>query len=114
EVRNVHVNESLRDYILDIVSATRSHSAVSLGASPRGSLYLQYAAQALAAVQGREFVTPDDIKAMTVPVLAHRVILRPEHRTRGTKTQSCLAEILQRIPVPISAKSYHQREPQPV
>jgi MoxR-like ATPase len=104
EARDVHVNASLRDYILDIVAATRSHSSVSLGASPRGSLFLLYASQALAAIQGRDYVIPDDIKAMAIPVLAHRVILRPEHRTRGTTSQSCLAEILQKIPVPVSAK----------
>jgi MoxR-like ATPase len=102
--RDVHVNSSLRDYILDIVSSTRTHPSVSLGASPRGSLYLLYASQALAAIQGRDYVIPDDIKAMALPVLAHRMILRPEHRTRGTTSQSCLTEILQRIPVPVSAK----------
>jgi MoxR-like ATPase len=108
EIRDVHVDSSLLDYILDIVSATRTHPAVSLGASPRGSLFLLYSAQALAAIQGRDYITPDDIKAMAVSVLAHRVILRPEHRTRGTTSQSCLTEILQRIPVPVGAKSFVQ------
>jgi len=108
EIRDVHVNDSLRDYILEMVSATRNHPAVALGASPRGSLYLLYASQALASLNGRDYVTPDDIKAMAVPVLAHRIIVRPEHRTRGMSSQVCLTEILQQVPVPVSA--YQSKE----
>lgn len=101
--RDIYTDPSLRQYILDLVTATRSHPAVSLGASPRGSLSLLFASQALAAVQGREYVTPDDIKTMAVPVLAHRLIVRPEHRIKGMTPQMCIAEILQRIPVPVGA-----------
>lgn len=101
--RDIYVDPSLRQYILDLVTATRSHPAISLGASPRGSLSLLFTSQALAAVQGREYVTPDDIKAMAVPVLAHRLIVRPEHRIKGMTPQMCIAEILQRIPVPVGA-----------
>ncbi|HXG23477.1 MAG TPA: MoxR family ATPase [Chthonomonadales bacterium] len=101
--RDIYVDPSLRQYILDLVTATRSHPAISLGASPRGSLSLLFTSQALAAVQGREYVTPDDIKAMAVPVLAHRLIVRPEHRIKGMTPQMCIAEILQRTPVPVGA-----------
>jgi MoxR-like ATPase len=100
-VRDIHIDNSLRHYILEIVTASRSHAAIALGASPRGSLALLYASQALAAVTGREYVTPDDIKAMAVPVLAHRIIVRPEQRIKGVTSQSILSELLQRIPVPV-------------
>jgi MoxR-like ATPase len=100
-VRDIHIDSSLRQYILEIVTATRSHAAIALGASPRGSLALLYASQALAAVTGRDYVTPDDIKAMAVPVLAHRMIVRPEQRIKGVSAQSILTEILQRTPVPV-------------
>jgi MoxR-like ATPase len=100
-VRDIHIDTSLRQYILEIVTATRSHPAIALGASPRGSLALLYASQALAAVTGREYVTPDDIKAMAVPVLAHRIIVRPEQRIKGVTAQSILTELLQRTPVPV-------------
>lgn len=104
EIRRIHVETSLREYILEIVGATRAHTAVSLGASPRGSLSLMYASQALAALSGREFVLPDDIKLMAAPVLAHRVIVRPEHRVKGLSAQAVIHEILQRIPVPIGVE----------
>jgi MoxR-like ATPase len=101
EIRDIYVDSDLRKYILDVVTATRVHPAVSLGASPRGSLYLLYASQAHAAIAGRDHVWPDDIKAMAIPVLAHRVIIRPEHRIKGQIPQAVVSEILQRIPVPV-------------
>jgi MoxR-like ATPase len=103
EVRNVHVDQSLRQYVLELVTSTRTHPSVTLGASPRGSLSLLHASQALAALEGREYVTPDDIKAMAVSVLAHRVIIRPEFRIKGQTSQNVVSELLQRIPVPIGA-----------
>ena len=102
-IRDVHVDPTLRHYILDITEATRRHPWVALGASPRGSLNLMFASQGLAAVAGREYVTPDDIKQMAAPVLAHRVIIRPEQRIKGTNAQTCITEILQRTPVPVGA-----------
>lgn len=99
--RDVHVSPAVQGYLLEIVAATRSHPAVLLGASPRGSLALMHVCQALAAINGRPYVTPDDVKAMAAPVLAHRVILRPEHRARGLSPVACVAEILQRLPVPV-------------
>ena len=106
--RDVHVNTSLHDYIIEIVGSTRTHPAVSLGASPRATLALHHASQALAAIAGREYVLPDDIKALAVSVLAHRIIVRPEHRTRGTTAQACVNEILQRVPVPVAARAREQ------
>ncbi|HLX87281.1 MAG TPA: MoxR family ATPase, partial [Acidimicrobiales bacterium] len=91
-VRRVHVDESLRGYVLDLVAATRSHPSVSLGASPRGSLALVYASQALAAIDGRGYVEPDDIKTMAAPVLAHRMIVRPEFRIKGESAVRCIQE----------------------
>jgi len=110
DVRDVFVRPDLRQYILEIVAATRAHPAVSLGASPRGSLHLLYASQAMAAMTGRKdqdgnsYVTPDDIKTMALPILAHRIMVRPEYRIKGTTAETCLSEILQRIPVPVGAK----------
>jgi len=106
--RDVHVNTSLSDYIIEIVGNTRTHPAISLGASPRATLALHHASQALAAIAGREYVLPDDIKALAVPVLAHRIIVRPEHRTRGTTAHACVNEILQRVPVPVAARPREQ------
>ena len=81
-VREVHVDDKLKKYILDIVHGSREHEDVALGGSPRASIALFRTAQALAAVQGRDFATPDDVKRMAQPVLAHRLILKPESRLR--------------------------------
>jgi MoxR-like ATPase len=104
-VRDVHVDESVLSYIIDLVSFTRSLPSVSLGASPRGSLSLLYASQARAAVQGRTYVRPDDVKALANSVLAHRIIVRPEQRVRGVTAASCVQEALTRVPVPVGAPS---------
>lgn len=98
--RSVFVAPALRDYIVALVGATRTHPQAALGASPRGSLGLLHAAQAYAAVSGRTFVLPDDIKRLAAPVLAHRLILRPESRVRRVTGQAILEEILTRLPVP--------------
>ena len=100
-VRDVHVDESVLGYILDLVAFTRSLPSVSLGASPRGSLSLLYASQARAAVQGRTYVRPDDVKALAPSILAHRIIVRPEQRVRGVTPASCVAQALQQVPVPV-------------
>ena len=99
-VREVHVDPSVQGYILDIVGATRTVPSVQLGASPRGALSLMYASQARAAMQGREYVKPDDIKALAPSVLAHRLIVRPEQRVRGVTAETILAEILDKVSVP--------------
>ncbi|HLI06539.1 MAG TPA: MoxR family ATPase [Ktedonobacteraceae bacterium] len=100
QVRTVHVDPSIREYIVSIANATRNHSNIYLGASPRGSLALFRAAQALAAMRGRGYVIPDDVKLLTRPTLAHRIIVAPAARVRGITSQAILDEILQSVPVP--------------
>ena len=100
-VTDVHVDGSLEQYILAIVQATRTHPDVALGASPRGSLALYKAAQALAALRERDFVIPDDIKTLVPLTLAHRLILRPESQLRGRTPEAILAEILERTELDI-------------
>ncbi len=101
-IRDVHVDTTLHGYILDIVGETRRLPAVALGASPRGSLGLLHAAQARAALMGRDFVKPDDIKVLAPAVLAHRIIVRPEQRIRGVTAFTCIEETLGRISVPVA------------
>jgi MoxR-like ATPase len=100
-VRDVHVDESIQGYILDIVGTTRTLPTVALGASPRGSLGLMHAAQARAAIEGRNFVKPDDVKALASSILAHRIIVRPEQRVRGVTAFTCVEEAISRVPVPV-------------
>jgi len=100
---DVHVDDSIYDYILQLVRATRSHPDVALGASPRGSLALFKAAQALAAVRGRDYVVPDDVKYLGVYALAHRVITRPESQLRGRTGAEIVREILESTPVPVAS-----------
>jgi MoxR-like ATPase len=99
-VREVYLAPVLRQYIIDITSRTRSHPDVQLGVSPRGSLGLARCAQAGAAIRGRRFVTPDDVKNQVQPVLAHRMMLTPASRLRGTTTQNILRQIMETAPVP--------------
>jgi MoxR-like ATPase len=101
KVREVYVEESIREYIVRIATETRKHQAVYLGASPRGSLALFKAAQALAFVLGREYVVPDDVKQLVRVTLAHRIILKSEARLGGTTVEQILDEILRAIPVPV-------------
>jgi MoxR-like ATPase len=101
--RGILVSEPVRDYIADVVRATRDHPAVRFGASPRGSLGLMRAAQARATLQGREYILPDDVKYLARPVLAHRLILKEEERLRGESTDHIIGELIGRIPVPAAA-----------
>jgi MoxR-like ATPase len=101
-VRDVHVDEKLKKYILDIVHGSREHEDVLLGGSPRASIALFRTGQALAAIQGRDYVTPDDVKRMAVPVLAHRLILRPESRLRKATPATVVNAIVGDVRVPIS------------
>jgi MoxR-like ATPase len=98
--RAVRVDRLIREYVVGLVGATRSHADVHLGASPRGSLGLLRAAQAWALLQGRDFVTPDDVKALAEPALAHRLILAPGTRPRGLDGRVLIAELLASLPVP--------------
>jgi MoxR-like ATPase len=99
-VREVHIDPSLKQYMVEIVAATRDHPLLALGASPRASLGLMRTGQARAALVGRDFVLPDDVKALAAPVLCHRLILRPEARLRQSELVSLVQEILDRVPVP--------------
>ncbi len=96
-VTEVHVDATLEKYILAIVQATRTHPDVALGASPRGSLALYKTAQALAALRGRDYAIPDDVKRLTPVTLAHRLLIKPESQLRGRTAHSILAEILERV-----------------
>ncbi|MBN1668200.1 MAG: MoxR family ATPase [Anaerolineales bacterium] len=98
-VWDVHVDGTLQDYIVNLVTATRSHSELALGVSPRGSLALFKSAQALAAVRGRDHVIPDDVKYLVPVTLAHRLIVRPEAELRGRTAGSILEDILQSTPL---------------
>jgi MoxR-like ATPase len=98
--KTIHISGPIREYIADIVRATRNHPSLRLGASPRGSLGLMRAGQALAALRERDYVLPDDIKPLVIPVLAHRLILKEEERLRGETSEHFLEEIIRQIPVP--------------
>ena len=104
EVREVAVDESLIDYLIRIVRATRDSEILDLGVSPRGSLALYHAAQALAFVQGRDYVIPDDIKRLVIPVFAHRIVVNSRYSTglrRSDEAQAALQEILKTVSVPL-------------
>lgn len=101
QVSAVHVDETLERYILALVTATRTHTDLALGASPRGSLALYKTSQALAALRGRDYVLPDDIKTLVPFTLAHRLMLKPESQLRARTPLSILAEILERTPLDI-------------
>jgi MoxR-like ATPase len=96
---DVHVDGTLQDYIISLVAATRDHPDLSLGVSPRGSLALLKGAQALAAIRGREYVVPEDIKALVPLTLAHRLILTPDAELRGRTPQSILEGVLENTPL---------------
>lgn len=100
-IAQVHLEESLEDYILRLVHATRTHPDLALGASPRGSLALYKTSQALAALRGRDYIIPDDIKHLAPLTLAHRLILRPESQLRGRTNNTVLKEILERTELPL-------------
>lgn len=100
QIRLIHVDQSIREYIVAIASATRNHTNIYLGVSPRGSLALFRASQALAAIRGRGYVIPDDVKLLARPTLAHRIIVTPAARVRSITSDAILDEILQSVPVP--------------
>lgn len=99
--RQVYVEDSVRSYLLAITRATREHGSVELGASPRASLNLDLASRALAAVRGRGYVIPDDVKYLALPILGHRLIAKPEARLRKHSTEAILGEVLSNLPVPV-------------
>ena len=100
-VTSVRVDDIVRDYIVSVVHATRTNDALMLGASPRAGLALYKTSQARAALNGRDFVTPDDVKALAETVLAHRLVMTSNSRLRGRTTEQIVAEVLTSVPVPI-------------
>lgn len=100
QIRLIYVDQSIREYIVAIASATRNHTNIYLGVSPRGSLALFRASQALAAIRGRGYVIPDDVKLLARPTMAHRIIVTPAARVRSITSDAILDEILQSVPVP--------------
>ena len=99
-VKMIHVSPGVREYIVNLVESTRHHSNVFLGASPRGSIALFNATRAWAAIRGRAFVLPDDVKLLAEPTLAHRIIIGPPARMRGIDSRSVVRDLLSSIPVP--------------
>ena len=100
-VRTVRVEASVRDYVIALVRATRAHESVELGSSPRGSLYLYHAAQAFAALNGRDFVLPDDVKYLAPFILTHRLIISAQTRLRGRDAEQIVKEVIEAVPVPV-------------
>jgi MoxR-like ATPase len=100
EIKSIHVDDKIKTYIVELMTQTRKHAEVSLGASPRGSLVLYRTAQARAAIAGRDYVIPDDIKALAPVCLAHRMIVSPSARIKDVTAESILSEILNSVPVP--------------
>jgi MoxR-like ATPase len=99
-VTHIVIREELIAYLVDIVRATRQHESVMVGAGPRATQSLIMAARANAAISGRDFVTPDDIKAMSLPVLEHRLILRPEFEIEGLSVAEVVEQVIQQVAVP--------------
>ncbi|NLO40747.1 MAG: MoxR family ATPase [Ruminiclostridium sp.] len=101
QVRSIHVERAIGEYIVEIVQSTRRQEHVLLGCSPRASIYLMRASQALALFNDRDYVTPDDVKSLVVPVLSHRINLRQEARIRKISAENVLTDLLAKIRVPV-------------
>lgn len=99
-VRSVRVNEEMKRYIVDLVNATRTMPGVQLGASPRASLTLMKVAQSLALFDGREFVTPESVQELAIPVMAHRLVMEPQAKFSGQTAEGIVREVVQKIHVP--------------
>jgi MoxR-like ATPase len=100
-VRTVHLAPPLMNYLVDLAEASRKHSSLALGLSPRATLQLARAARSMAAARGRQFAIPDDVKGVLMPVLAHRIVVRPESAAKGVSAEQVIAEIVERVPVPV-------------
>ena len=100
QLGTVYASREACNYVANIVSKTRAHPALQLGASPRGSIALLRAAQACALLSGRDYVLPDDIRRMALPVRSHRLILTPEARMKGVSAQQVLSQLLDTVAVP--------------
>jgi MoxR-like ATPase len=100
QVKEIHVDDLIKKYIIDLVALTRDHPDAYLGASPRGSLTLYKTAQVWAAIDGRDFVIPDDVKALATSALAHRIIVSPSARIKDVDPRAVVEDVLQSVPVP--------------
>ena len=105
ECRGIHVAADVEDYIIRLIHATREHASLELGASPRAMLALYHASQALAALRGRSFVIPDDVKHLVNCVLGHRIISRAGSHLRGSTAEETLREIMDSVPVPVEEET---------
>jgi MoxR-like ATPase len=103
EVRRVHVSDAVEEYVVRLVRATRDHPTIELGASPRASLALYRGSQALAAIEGRSFVLPDDVKRLAPAILGHRVLLRAGTRLRGRSAAEIVDEVIGAVAAPVEA-----------
>jgi MoxR-like ATPase len=101
QVRTIKVEQSVREYVVQVSRATRDHEEVDLGASPRGTMALYHTSQALAALRGRSFVLPDDVKYLAPFVLTHRILISPQTRLRGRRPEEVVSEIVNTVPVPV-------------
>jgi MoxR-like ATPase len=101
QVRHIHVAEAVQNYVVTIVRQTRAYEEIDLGASPRATLALYRTAQARAAIAGRDFVLPDDVKTLAPYVLTHRVQINPQTRLRGRRPEEVLIDLVETIPVPV-------------
>lgn len=101
QVPSVKVEGSVREYMVHVARATREHPAIQLGVSPRGTLALYKTSQALAALRGRDYVIPDDVKYLSPTVLTHRIIIHPQTRLRGRTAEQVITEIVSSVPVPV-------------
>ncbi len=99
-IEKIHIKDEILAYIAQVVTSTRNHSDLSLGASPRASLAIMRAAKAIAAMSGRDFVTPEDVKYVAAPVLNHRIILTAEREMEGVESEDIIKEITERIEIP--------------
>src|ERR1051326_671922 len=110
-VKQVMVSEPVETYLLDVVHATRSQNVIELGASPRAALALEHASQALAAINGRSFVRPDEVKRLASSVLAHRVILSAQARLRGRVAEQTITDLIASIPTPVETVGIESSAP---
>jgi MoxR-like ATPase len=101
QIREIRVENSVRDYVVQVCRATREHEDIQLGASPRATMALYRTSQALAAIRGRDFVIPDDVKTLTPYVLTHRLVINPQTRLRGRAPQDVVQEVVDTVPVPV-------------
>jgi MoxR-like ATPase len=99
--QEIRVETSIRDYVVAVARATREHPEIELGASPRATLALYWAAQAWAGIQGRDYVLPDDVKFLSPHVLTHRLMISPQAQLRGRRPEELVADIVEAVPVPV-------------